>query len=318
MKKVVIFGGGTGLSQILKGLKLFPVDITAVVNVSDDGRSSGALREIYDIPAVGDVSKVLLTSGNLSDEVIELLNYRVEGTNPESDYGHSIKNLIFAALVDQYGSMDAATSVFCKIFGINASVLPLTEQNVNLVAKMSDGEIIKGEANITAAMKLIKSIKFDKKIKPNPKIIKAIEQAHLIIFAPGSLYTSIIPHLMVPEIVGGLDKSRAKKLYVCNLVTQPGETSDFSVSNHLVILNKYLRKNKLDAVIANKAKLSKKLTEKYQTREQKQPVIFDEVKLKEMNIKIIADKLYKIEDGTIRHDSLKTAYQIYAYLIGDK
>ena len=318
MKKIVIFGGGTGLSQILKGLKLFPVDITAVVTVSDNGRSTGALREIYDMPAVGDISKVIIAASNLSEEVASLLNYRVKDTNLGSDYNHSIKNLILTALVDQHGSLDAAIPVFLKIFGITASVLPLTESSVHLIAKMDDGEIIIGEDSITAAMKSIESISYNKKVKPNPRIFKALEKADLIIMAPGSLYTSIIPHLMVPEVAAAIKKSLAMKLYICNLVTQPGETSDFTASDHINILAKYLGIGRINAIITNKAKLSKTLTEKYATAEQKQPVIFDERKLREMNIKIISDKIYKIEDGAIRHDSLKTAYLIYSYLIGDK
>jgi len=318
MKKVVIFGGGTGMSQILKGLKLFPVDITAVVTVSDDGRSTGALREIYNMPAVGDISKVLMAAGNIPEEVASLLNYRVKNTNAGSNYDHSIKNLILTALVDQYGSLDAAIPYFLKIFNIKASALPLTEENVQLIAKMHDGEEIIGEAKITAAMKSIDSIRYNKKPKPNPRIFKAIEKADLIIIAPGSLYTSIIPHFMITKVARAIKNSRAKKLYICNLVTQPGETSDFAASDHLTILNKYLGKKTLNAIIVNNAKISKTLIEKYETDEQKYQVIFDDAKLEKMKVKAIAEKIYKIEGGTIRHDSLKVAYLIYSYLIGDR
>ncbi len=318
MKNVVVFGGGTGMSQILKGLKLFPLNITAVVSVSDNGRSTGALRQLYDIPAVGDITKVLLTMRSSDDNVNKLLNYRVKGTNDCNDFNHSIKNLILTALIDLEGNLSDAILEFCNIFDIDGTVLPITEENVNLVAKMADGKVIVGEEEITEAKKSIDSIWYDKTFKVNSKVFKAIENASLIIFSPGSLYTSILPHLMIPEVVDAINKSKAKKLYICNLITQPGETMNFTVSKHINILEKYLGKNSLDAVIANKAKISKKLSDKYQTREQKYPVILDEKKLNQLDIKLISDKLYTIEDNMIRHDFLKTAYLVYSYLMGDK
>lgn len=318
MKNVVIFGGGTGMSQILKGLKSFPLNVTAVVSVADNGRSTGALRKIYDIPAVGDITKVLLTMRNNDDNIKELLNYRIKGLNSQNEYNHSIKNLILTALIDIKGNLSDAVIEFCNIFDIQGTVLPLTEENVNLVAKMSDGKIIVGEDEITDAKKSIDTIWYDKKFEVNPAVLKKIESANLIIFSPGSLYTSILPHLMTADVAEAIKKSKAKKMYICNLVTQPGETMNFKVSQHVNILLKYLGKRGLDVVMANKYKISKALTNKYETREQKYPVILDENKLSEMGIKVIADKLYKIEDSMIRHDSLKTAYLVYSYLMGDK
>lgn len=318
LKNVVILGGGTGMSQILKGLKLFPLNITAVVSVADNGRSTGALREIYNIPAVGDITKVLLTMRNNNDNVKELLNYRVKGINNGSCYDHSIKNLILTALIDINGNLSDAVLEFCNIFDIKGSVLPLTEDSVNLVAKMSDGKVIVGEEEITEAKKSIETIWYDKSFKVNPTVIKKIENASLIIISPGSLFTSIIPHLMTPEVTAAIKNSKAKKLYICNLITQPGETLNFTVSKHVEVLLKYLGQDGIDAVIANKAKISKVLCDKYASKEQKYPVEFDEKRLNELNIKVISDKLYKIEDNMIRHDSLKTSYLVYSYLMGDK
>ena len=171
MKNVVVFGGGTGMSQILKGLKLFPLDVTAVVCVSDNGRSTGALRQIYDIPAVGDISKVLLNMRSNDDIVKELLNYRIKESNSQNNYHHSIKNLILTALIDLKGNLSDAVVEFCNIFDIDGSVLPLTEENVNLVAKMTDGKVIVGEDEITEAKKSIKSIWYDKHFKVNDAVI---------------------------------------------------------------------------------------------------------------------------------------------------
>ena len=315
MKKVVIFGGGTGMSQIIKGLKLFPLDITAVVSVSDSGRSTGALRKIYDIPALGDISKVLITMGNLDEEVVKLLNYRIKESNHENEYNHSLKNLILAALVDIYGSVDKALAKFCDLFSIEGKVLPITEENVNLIAKTTQGEIIVGEDEITEAKKTIKSIWYDKKFKVNPKVIRAICSADLIIFSPGSLFTSILPHLMIPEVAKSISESNTKKMYIANLMTQPGETTKMPVSSHVKTLNKYLKKSKIDVVVANKRKISTQLCKKYETREQKQQVTFDEGELTKLVNTVIADKLYIIENQFIRHDSLKTAYLIFSYLM---
>ena len=318
MKKVVIFGGGTGMSQILKGLKLFPLDITAVVSVCDSGRSTGALREIFDIPAVGDLTKVLMTIGDLPEETKTLLNYRIKGLAAKGDYNHSVKNLLIASLIDIYGSLDQAIAVFNTIFNIKGSVFPLTEESVELVAKMHDGEVIVGEDEITEAMKKIDSIWYDRHFNANPRIFDAVKDADLIIFSPGSLYTSVLPHLMSPEVTEAIKNSKAKKLYICNLITQPGETIGFSVSDHVKLLNKYLGTGGIDVVIANKAKISKKLSEKYETREQKHPVVYDEAKLKNMGIEAIGDKIFTIEENYIRHDSLKTAYLIFSYLMEDE
>ena len=318
MKKIVIFGGGTGMSQILKGLRLFPLDITAVVSVSDSGRSTGALRKIYDIPAVGDITKVLLTMSNLDDDVIKLLNYRIKDSNPDNDYNHSLKNLILAALVDIHGSIDKALDSFCELFNIDGNVLPITDENVNLIAKTTDGEVIIGEDEITEARKAIKTIWYDKKFKVNPKVFKAILQADLIIFAPGSLYTSILPHIMIPEVAKAMEESKAKKMYISNLVTQPGETINLPVSAHVKVLNRYLSSSGIDVVMANKTKISDTLCKKYENREQKLPVVFDEKELLELVDTIISDKLYVIENQLIRHDSLKTAYLIFSYLMDGK
>ncbi len=317
MKNIIVFGGGTGMSQLLRGLKLFPLNVTAVVCVSDSGSSTGMLREIYNIPAVGDISKVLLNVSNMADELKDLLNYRIKSSNG-CEFNHSIKNLILTALIDLKGSLSEAVFEFSKIFNIDGSVLPLTEENVNLVAKTTSGETIVGEANITEASKTIASIWYDKKFKVNKEVLKAIKTADCIIFPPGSLFTSILPHLLVPEVVEEINKSKAKKIYVCNLVTQPGETTNFSVSDHLKILSKALKNNNVDIVIANNAEISKKISNKYETKEQKVPVLYDEDKIKKLGVKPIGDDLYIIENNIIRHDFLKTAYLVYSYLMGDK
>ena len=317
MKKVVIFGGGSGLSQLLKGLKLFPIEITAVVTVADNGASSGRLRKELNIPAVGDVSKVMLSMANVSDDMLDLMNYRFVKSKTLGN--HSVKNLLLTALLDMKGSFDKAIPVLADILDLKGTVLPLTEDSINLVGITIDGKKIYGEEQITECANKIDYVEYDKKFTVNPKVFSAIKNADLIIFSSGSLLTSIIPHLIDKELVDAINKAASPKMYVCNLFTQPGETDDFSVYDHVAYLEKYLGKNSLDVVIANNTIMSSKLASKYASEELKDPVIFDLSEFEGSNIHIIADKLFTIEDGYYRHDSLKTAYLIFSYLMdGDK
>ena len=317
MKKIVIFGGGSGLSQILKGLKLFPVDITAVVSVFDNGRSTGKLRKEMNIPAVGDITKVMLSMANVSDDMIELMNYRF--TKSKTLGNHSVKNLLLTALLDIKGDFASSLPILEDILDIEyGKVLPLTEDSVNLVGVTNSGSEIIGEEQITKCKSKITKIKYDKDIVVNPKVIEAINDADLIIFSSGSLFTSIIPHLINRKLVSEINKSKAPKMYLCNLFTQPGETDGLKVSDHIHILENYLGTNSIDIVIANSKVMSSSLAKKYANDEQKDPVELDSDILEEMGVKVIADKLYKIEGGCYRHDELKTAYLIFSYLMEGK
>lgn len=313
MKKIVIFGGGSGLSQILKGLKLFPLDITAVVSVADNGASTGRLRKDFNIPAVGDISKVMLSMANVDDDLIKLLNYRF--TKSKSLGNHSVKNLLLSALLDIKGNFNDSIPIMMSLLKIKGTILPLTEDNAELVGIKADGKQVVGEEQITESASKIKKVIYDKEITINPKVIKAIKEADLIIFSTGSLLTSIAPHLINKDVVATIKASSASIMYICNLFTQPGETDGFTVSNHIETLESYLGAGSIDVVIANDSLMDKNLIKIYQTKEQKDQVILDSEKLKTKNIQVIKDNLAKIEDGVYRHDSLKTAYQIFSYLM---
>ena len=273
MKKIVIFGGGSGLSQLLKGLKLFPIDVTAVVSVSDNGGSTGRVRKDYNIPAVGDVSKVLLSMSECENDIKELMNYRF--TKSKSLGNHSIKNLLLTALLDLKGNFDTSLPVLEKILDVKGKVLPLTEDNVDLVGLTSDGKKIVGEEQITYTKKKVVRITYSNEITVNPKVIESVKKADLIIFSSGSLITSIIPHLLNNKLNNAIKNSKAKKMYICNLFTQPGETDDYKVSDHLKLLESYLGKNTIDIVIANNSKMNSSLVKKYSKKEQKDPVELD-------------------------------------------
>lgn len=313
MKKIVIFGGGSGLSQLLKGIKLFPVEITAVVSVADNGGSTGLLRRELKIPAVGDITKVMLSMADTNQDVIDLMNYRF--TKSKTLGIHSVKNLLLIALMDLKGNFANAMPVMEKLLDVKGNVLPLTEDNVNLVGITSNGKKVVGEYQLTKCASKIVEVKYDKDITVNPKVIKAVNEADLIVFSSGSLLTSVVPHLIDKGLVNIINKAKAEKVYICNLFTQPGETDDFTVKDHIDYIEKYLGKGNLDVVIANNEIISSDLAEKYATEEQKDPVILDMHELVDSDIYVIQDKLFTIEDGWYRHDALKTGYLLFSYLM---
>ena len=313
MKKIIIFGGGSGLSQMLKGLKLFPIDITAVVSVSDNGGSTLRLRKDFNIPAVGDISKVLMAMSNTDQDIVNLMNYRFKQS--KSLGNHSIKNLLLTALLEQKGDFASAILVLAKLLDIEGQVLPITADNAELVGLTEDDKRIYGETSITKCKKKIKRVMYDREINANPEVLKAISEADLIIFSSGSLLTSIIPNIIIDDVVKAIRKSQAPKLYICNLVTQPGETDDFKVSDHIKVLNEYLGAETINMVLANNVEIPHELVLKYATEEQKDPVILDEDTLKKMKVRVLKDKIYTVEDGYLRHDTLKTAYLVFSILM---
>jgi uncharacterized cofD-like protein len=304
--KVVVLGGGTGQSVLLSGLKKFPLDITAVVSVCDDGKSTGKLREEFNVPAMGDIRRVLIALSETEDIIGELVNYRFK-TNGNFD-GHTVGNIILTALTDIYGSMSEGIKHVTKILNLKGTVLPLTDDNnITLMGEMEDGSIIEGEHNITLSSKKIKRVYYKEEPKCNKEVIKKIKESDAIILSMGSVFTSIIPNLLCREVRNAIDKSNAKIIYICNIMSQPGETDNFKVSDHINLLNSYLGKRKIDIVITNSDKVSKKVQKKYETLEQKDLVIVDDENIKIENIK---RPLLKIEDDIIRHDNFKLGLEI--------
>ena len=256
-KKVVVFGGGTGISYLLRGLKDFPVDITAVITVSDNGRSTGKLRKEFNTPAVGDIRKVITALSEIDDPIKKMVEYRFH-TSSDLD-GHAMGNLILTAMLDITGSLKASIASLSKLFDVKHTVLPISEDSsLTLMGLDKDGNVIEGEEQITQAHHKFQKIYY----KEEP----------LIIFSMGSLYTSILPNIICNEVKSALKETKAPIMYLCNAVTQPGETDNFTVSDHIKLLNKYLDFRKVDVVIASNTKIDKKIAEKYATAEQKDPV----------------------------------------------
>lgn len=312
MKKIVIFGGGTGISSILSGLKLFPVDVTAVIAVSDDGSSTGILKEELDIPAVGDLGKVLITMANVDEDFLKLLSYRFEKDG--TLHNHPVRNILLAALIDLKGDLTEATKYMSNLLRVKGTVLPLTEEKIELIGHGKGMDYI-GEVAVSQNIKDIEYLTYDHPIRVNQEVIDKILEADMIILSPGSLYTSIIPHLITPAVLDALGKTSAPIMYISNLVTQPGETDGYSVSDHVRVLNRYLGGRKVDLVIANNGTVDREISERYRTKENKFRVELDRDKVKKMKARLITDDLVRIEQGTIVHDELKTAYLVFSALM---
>jgi len=312
MKKVVVLGGGTGLSTLLRGLKLFPIDITAIVTVADDGSSSGILRKEFDMPAVGDLRNVLVSLSYVEPMVEQLLQYRFKTSSDLNN--HPLGNLMLAALFNITGDLTDSLEALSKVLNIKGRVLPFTEDKPILVAHTKDKEIIEGESNITKAGKIIDYVEYKNEVKVTKEVLQALNDADLIILGIGSLYTSIIPNLLSEEVKETLLKSKAKKMYVCNAMTEHGETDGFNVSDCIKQLNKYVGKNFIDVVLANTKEIPLEIQKLY-LEEQSTPILIDEDNLKKMKVELIKDDLATIKNNQVRHDHLKTALAIFNYLI---
>ena len=315
-KKVVVLGGGTGCSTLLRGLKEFPIDLTAIVSVCDDGNSTGVLREEFNIPAVGDIRRVLVSLSETEPLVMELFNYRFK-TKSDLD-GHTVGNLLLTASTEITGNLSDGIEALSKVFNLKGKVVPLTEENVTLIGEMGDGAIIEGEHNITRYKSSVKRVYYKEKPQPTREAVNAIKEADLILLSMGSVFTSIIPNLICEEIVEAIDSSKGKIMYACNMVTQPGETEDFKVSDHVRLLNQYLGKRKINVVVANNGKIDEDMAKRYESLEQKDPVELDRKETRAMVEKIIADDYVIIKNNLLRHNVLKLGLHIFGYLLEQK
>ena len=314
-KKVVVLGGGTGLSTLLKGLKEFPVSLSAIVSVCDDGKSTGRLRTEFNQVAVGDIRRVLIALSETEQTFEEILNYRFQTTSDLD--GHTVGNLLLTAASNLGGNMSRGIKSLSKVLNLKGKVIPFSEETgITLMGEMEDGSIVEGEHNITKENKKIKRVFYKKEPKVSPDAIRAIKQADLIVLSMGSIYTSILPNLICKEVVDAIDNSKADVMYVCNIVTQPGETDDFKASDHINLINEYLGKKKIKVGIFNKEEMDPELVKKYETEEQKDPVILDKENLK--NIKMIEDDLITSESGVFRHDTTRLGFHIFEYLLNQK
>ncbi len=315
-KKVVIFGGGTGLSSLLKELKEFPIDITAVITVSDNGSSTGKLREEFNIPAVGDIRKVITSLSDIDPNIKKMLEYRFKTTSDLN--GHALGNLILTAMLDITGSLEKSIKHLTTLLDVRHKVLPISEdKNLTLMAKTKEGNIIEGEEEITLSTETVEKIFYKKEPNVTKDVIISIKEADLIILSMGSLYTSLLPNIICKKVKETIKKTNSKIMYICNAVTQPGETDDFKVGDHIDLINKYLEYRKIDVVIASNSNIDDETAKIYETKEQKSPVIIDHARLNSLGVELIEKDLINTEQNIIRHDGMKLASTIMSYLMED-
>ncbi len=302
--KIVTIGGGTGLSTILHGLKEFTDHNTAVVTVADDGGSSGRLREQFDILPPGDIRNCLVALADAEPLMHKLFQFRFDKDSEFS--GHNFGNLFITVMTQLTGDFEQAIKESSKVLAIRGHVIPSTLSKVTLVAKYKDGTQTEGEAKIAEARRPIDSVYLNPESNAaTPEAIKAIEDADIIVLGPGSLYTSIIPNFLIKDITQAVVKSRALKFYICNIMTEHGETDNFSTSDHLRVLIAHSHPRVVDYCIVNSGKVPQDLIEKYKT-ENASFVSLDAERIRSLGYRVIADNLVSIK-GVIRHDAMKLA-----------
>lgn len=305
--KIVAIGGGTGLSTLLRGLKEYSANITAIVTVADDGGSSGRLRREVGILPPGDIRNCLAALADEEKLITELFQYRFRVGDGLS--GHSFGNLFLTAMNEITGDLEQAIAASSQVLAIRGQVLPATLSDMRLWAELSDGRRIEGESNITHAGGNILKIGCTPAAPPAlPQALKAIEDADLIILGPGSLYTSVIPNLLVPELVAKIARKQVPRIYVCNIMSQWGETDGYSVADHIKALDRACGQRIFDAVLVQKKPPSPAALERY-AQETAHPIVIDQAELLRLKCRIVMANIMD-EDGTtnvVRHHSQRLA-----------
>lgn len=309
--KIVAVGGGTGLSVLLSGLKEYTSNITAIVTVADDGGSSGRLRQQFDILPPGDIRNCLVALADAPTLMRDLFQFRFDKASELA--GHSFGNLFITVMTRLTGDFEKAVKETSKVLALRGQVIPSTLHSVILVAQHKDGSVTEGEDKIPKACMPIARVC----LKPDrpaatPEAIKAIKEAQIIVLGPGSLYTSIIPNLLIKEITDAIVASEAIKVYVCNIMTQPGETDGFSCLDHIKTLISHSHPRIFDYCIVNTGQIPKSILERY-VQEKSYYVVDDTDKIRNMGYRVIGDDVVLV-DGLIRHDHLKLAKIILGFI----
>ncbi len=313
--KLVAIGGGTGLSNMLRGLKAYTGNTTAVVTVADDGGSSGRLRQSMEMVPPGDIRNCIAALAHDDEVITKLFQYRFDDDAPEDLRKHSFGNLFLTALVELGGSNNMADAVkhACRILKARGQVLPISNEPMHLIAEMEDGTVVEGESHISEANSKIRQLKCK---QPPPKILpdvlSAVAEADLIVLGPGSLYTSIIPNLLVPELPRSIMQSKATKIYVCNMMTQPGETDGYTVADHIEAIYRHINKDPeqslIDYVVVNNISPKKQQLERYEADNQF-PVEVDYARIKKLGVQVFPTNLLQRGD-LVRHNHRKLAKAI--------
>lgn len=312
-QNVVVIGGGTGMPVLLRGLKEYPIDLSAIVTVADDGGSSGRLRTELSMPAPGDIRNVIAALSEVEPMLLKLFQHRFVNGNGLS--GHSMGNLLLAAMTSVTGDFYNGIKEISRVLNVKGNIYPIANQNMFLHAEMEDGEIIAGESNIPLSGKVIKRVFLKPEIVlPLPEAIAAIKEAGLVVIAPGSLYTSTMPNLIVPEIGDALRDAKGKVVYVCNVMTQEGETTGYTAADHVKAITQHVGEGCIHSVLVHNKTIDETLQKKY-AKENAEPVIYDTDRLIDMGLEIIEADIIDYSKKILRHDTGKVA-KILSTLVG--
>lgn len=309
-KKIVTIGGGTGNSILLRGVKNFTSNITTIVTVADDGGGSGVLREDLGMLPPGDIRNCLVALANTEPIMEKLINYRFSNGQLK---GQSLGNLLIAAMNDICGDFNEAIKEISNVLAITGKVLPMTLDNVKLFAELEDGSTIEGESNITFLNrknggKIKRVFTSPKLLLPLKESIDSIMDADIVLLGPGSLYTSIIPNLLVKDISQALQETKADVLYILNIMTQPGETNGYSVTDHVNAIIYHANSNIIDKIVVNSKEVDKYAKYRYKSIENSTPIYItdsDRENMKKLGIEIIEADVCDISYDYIVHDSNK-------------
>lgn len=310
--KVVVIGGGSGISVVLRGLKYLPVELTAIVSVADDGGSSGALRKEFDSPPPGDLRNVLIALSDVEPIIEDVFQYRFK---EDSSIGaHPLGNLLIMAMNEITGNIGDAVDRLRKLFNIKAKILPATLDNVILFGETESGKIIEGESNIPYSNEKIKKVFYKGERKAPIKNLEALEEADLIVFGIGSLYTSLIPNLLLEGIKESLKKTKAKIVYVCNAMQQPGETQGYTADDHIRAICEVIGDKIIDEVIVDTREIPEEILDRYRSQNSDR-VIIDKEKIKKRGIKVKDRDILEIDSkGMVRHHPYKLAATLYSLI----
>lgn len=309
-KKIVTIGGGTGNSILLRGVKNFTSNITTIVTVADDGGGSGVLREDLGMLPPGDIRNCLVALANTEPIMEKLINYRFSNGQLK---GQSLGNLLIAAMNDICGDFNEAIKEISNVLAITGKVLPMTLDNVKLFAELEDGSTIEGESNITFLNrknggKIKRVYTSPKLLLPLKESIDSIMDSDIVLLGPGSLYTSIIPNLLVTDISKALKETKAEVVYILNIMTQPGETNGYSVTDHVVAIINHANSNIIDKIVANSKEVDKYAKYRYKSIENSTPIYItdeDRENMEKLGIEIIEADICDISYDYIVHDSNK-------------
>lgn len=313
MKNITVIGGGTGLSVILRGLKqIEDVHISAIVTVADDGGSTGRLRRQFHIPAMGDIRNVMVALAEEETLFSHLMNYRFDGEDHDIG-GHNLGNLILTALSEESVNFMDAIATISKVLNVKGDIIPATTQVITLFAKMIDGTIVRGESNIPNFDNRIQKVYYEEEVTATPQAIEALANADLIVIGIGSLYTSVIPNLIIEGITDAIRQSKANCVYFCNAMTQPGETDNYSLEDHVEAIEAHSYKGIIQTVFAYEDDISEEVLSRYNL-EGSTPVIIRE---NEHDYDVIEEELLNFNGKLIRHDPDKIRDLLSKYLKKD-